>query len=92
MHAIDMHCDTLMNQYMTVRKKLGFADPLNIDGANILDGDTMVNLERLRQAEAMAQFLRFLCFPIETTRSIVRLIRCLMKSILRAVPRYLKQH
>lgn len=63
MHAIDMHCDTLMNQYMTVRKKLGFTDPLNIDGANILDGDTMVNLERLRQAEAMAQFFAIFMFP-----------------------------
>lgn len=68
MNAIDMHCDTLMNRYLTARLKLGFDCPENIEGTDLLDCDTMVNLHRLQEGGAMAQFFAIFMFPKENYR------------------------
>lgn len=68
MNVIDMHCDTLMNRYLTVRNKLGFECPDNIEGADLLDSDTMVNLRYLQKGGAMAQFFAIFMYPKENYR------------------------
>ena len=94
LNAIDMHCDTLMKAYLNHGDQ---SDVYDLEG-------TMVNVKRLLQGNALAQFFAIFIVPQDFYKRMERpaisdeeyeiamkdLERTEMKNILPAAPKFLK--